>query len=207
MKKMFLAAVIGASALFTACGDDSSSASNSPTCTINKGSQVTITMTKDGQTEEIVYALDGDNLVITMGGESETTPAGGMTLDDIGDMADEMCYDFMTGAMDSKDAGPSKDDTPSSGDCFTLPEPNGESHQGCWYTSDANSVTEFEVTAVGLITRTWTVEDGKVMMSTDYNDGIDPFVEEEPGITSLDDALQEEKKGVCKKIKTELCAK
>ena len=207
MKKMFLAAVIGASALFTACGDDSSSAFNSPTCTINKGSQVTITMTKDGQTEEIVYALDGDNLVITMGGESETTPAGGMTLDDIGDMADEMCYDFMTGAMDSKDAGPSKDDTPSSGDCFTLPEPNGESHQGCWYTSDANSVTEFEVTAVGLITRTWTVEDGKVMMSTDYNDGIDPFVEEEPGITSLDDALQEEKEGVCKKIKTELCAK
>ena len=83
MKKMFLAAVIGASALFTACGDDSSSASSSPTCTINKGSQVTITMTKDG--------------------ESETTPAGGMTLDDVGNMADEMCYDFMTGAMDSKD--------------------------------------------------------------------------------------------------------
>lgn len=207
MKKMFLAAVIGASALFTACGDDSSSASNSPTCSVNKGSQVTITMTKDGQTEEIVYALDGDNLVMTMDGESETTPAGGMTLDDIGDMADEMCYDFMTSAKDSKDAGPAKDDTPADGDCFTPPEPNGESHQGCWYTSDANSVTEFEVTAVGLITRTWTVEDGKVMMSTDYNDGIDPFVEEEPGITSLDDALQEEKEGVCKKIKTELCAK
>ena len=109
MKKMFLAAVIGASVLFTACGDDSSSASNSPTCTINKGSQVTIT--KDGQTEEIVYALDGDNLVMTKDGESETTPAGGMTLDDIGDMADEMCYDFMTGAMDSKDDIPDKDDT------------------------------------------------------------------------------------------------
>lgn len=111
MKKMFLAAVIGASVLFTACGDDSSSASSSPTCTINKGSKVTITMTKDGQTEEIVYALDGDNLVMTKDGESETTPAGGMTLDDIGDMADQMCYDFMTGAMDSKDDTPAKDDT------------------------------------------------------------------------------------------------
>ena len=205
MKKMFLAAVIGASALFTACGDDSSSASNSPTCTINKGSQVTITMTKDGQTEEIVYALDGDNLVITMGGESETTPAGGMTLDDIGDMADEMCYDFMTSAKDSEDDTPAKDDTPSSGDCFTLPEPNGESHQGCWYTSDANSVTEFEVTAVGLITRTWTVEDGKVMVSTDYDDGNPPTIEEEPGMSSLEEAIEEAKDFNCKKIKTAMC--
>ena len=205
MKKMFLAAVIGASALFTACGDDSSSASNSPTCTINKGSQVTITMTKDGQTEEIVYALDGDNLVITMGGESETTPAGGMTLDDIGDMADEMCYDFMTGAKDSEDVTPAKDDTPSSGDCFTLPEPNGESHQGCWYTSDANSVTEFEVTAVGVITRTWTVDGGKVIKTTDYNDGNPPMVDEESSMSSLDDALAEEKDGICKKIKTAMC--
>lgn len=205
MKKMFLAAVIGASALFTACGDDSSSASNSPTCTINKGSKVTITMTKDGQTEEIVYALDGDNLVMTMDGESETTPAGGMTLDDIGDMADEMCYDFMTSAKDSEDDTPAKDDTPSSGDCFTLPEPNGESHQGCWYTSDANSVTEFEVTAVGLITRTWTVEDGKVVKTTQYDDGNPPLVDEESSMSSLDDALTEEKDGTCKKIKTAMC--
>lgn len=207
MKKMFLAAVIGASALFTACGDDSSSASNSPTCSVNKGSKVTITMSQDGKTGQIEYALDGDNLIITTDGEVETTSADGMTLDDIGTMAEGICEEFMKDAISGKDAGPSKDDTPSNGDCFTLPEPNGESHQGCWYTSDANSVTEFEVTAVGLITRTWTVEDGKVMMSTDYNDGIDPFVEEEPGITSLDDALQEEKEGVCKKIKTELCAK
>ena len=207
MKKMFLAAVIGASALFTACGDDSSSASNSPTCSVNKGSKVTITMSQDGKTGQIEYALDGDNLIITTDGEVETTSADGMTLDDIGTMAEGICEEFMKDAISGKDAGPAKDDTPADGDCFTPPEPNGESHQGCWYTSDANSVTEFEVTAVGLITRTWTVEDGKVMMSTDYNDGIDPFVEEEPGITSLDDALQEEKEGVCKKIKTELCAK
>ena len=133
---MFLAAVIGASALFTACGDDSSS---SPAAD-----------PQDTQTE--------------------------------------------------KDAG-----TPSSGDCFTLPEPNGESHQGCWYTSDANSVTEFEVTAVGLITRTWTVEGGKVMRTTDYDDGNAPSVEEESSMSSLDDALAEEKDGICKKIKTAMC--
>lgn len=90
-------------------------------------------------------------------------------------------------------------------DCFSLPEPNGESHQGCWYTSDETSVTEFEVTAVGLITRTWTVEGGKVMRTTDYDDGNAPSVEEESSMSSLDDALAEEKDGICKKIKTAMC--
>lgn len=136
MKKMFLAAVIGASALFIACGDDSSS---SPAAD-----------PQDTQTE--------------------------------------------------KDAG-----TPSSGDCFTLPEPNQTSYQGCWYTSDATSVTEFEVTAVGVITRTWTVDGGKVIKTTDYNDGNPPMVDEESSMSSLDDALNEEKDGTCKKIKTAMC--
>ena len=58
-----------------------------------------------------------------------------------------------------------------------MPEPNG-AYQGCWYTSDATAVTEFEVTAVGLITRTWTVEGGKVMKSTLYDDGNPPMVDE-----------------------------
>ena len=136
MKKLFLAAILGASALFIACGDDSSS---SPAA------------------------------------DPQETPT-------------------------EKDAG-----TPSGGDCFTLPEPNGESYQGCWYTSDATSVTEFEVTAVGLITRTWTVEGGKVMKTTDYNDGVDPMVDEESSMSSLEDALTEEKDGTCKKIKTAMC--
>ena len=134
MKKLFLAAVLGASALFTACGDDSSTSPN--------------TDPQDAQTE--------------------------------------------TGS-------------PSGGDCFTLPEPNQTSYQGCWYTSDAMSVTEFEVTAVGVITRTWTVEGEKVIKTTQYDDGNPPLVDEESSMTSLDDALAEEKDGTCKKIKTEMC--
>ena len=134
MKKLFLAAVLGASALFVACGDDSSTNTN--------------TDPQDTQTET---------------------------------------------------------DKPSGGDCFSLPEPNGESHQGCWYTSDETSVTEFEVTAVGLITRTWTLEDGKVVKTTDYNDGVEPLVDEESSMSSLEDALTEEKDGICKKIKTAMC--
>ena len=134
MKKLFLAAVLGASALFVACGDDSSTNTN--------------TDPQDTQTET---------------------------------------------------------DKPSGGDCFSLPEPNGESHQGCWYTSDESSVTEFEVTAVGLITRTWTLEDGKVVKTTDYNDGVEPLVDEESSMSSLEDALTEEKDGICKKIKTAMC--
>ena len=137
MKKLFLAAVLGASAFFAACSDDSSSS--------NKG-----TDPQDTQTEK-----DGGN--------------------------------------------------PSGGDCFTVPEPNGESHQGCWYTSDDTSVTEFEVTAVGTTTKTWTIKDGKVMVSTDYGDGNPPTVEEESSMSSLDDALTEEKDGICKKIS--LCKK
>ena len=134
MKKLFLAAVLGASALFVACGDDSSTNTN--------------TDPQDTQTET---------------------------------------------------------EKPSGGDCFSLPEPNGESHQGCWYTSDESSVTEFEVTAVGLITRTWALEDGKVVKTTDYNDGVEPLVDEESSMSSLEDALTEEKDGICKKIKTAMC--
>lgn len=133
MKKRFLAAVLGASALFIACGDDSSSSTN--------------TDSQDTQTE--------------------------------------------TGK-------------PSGSDCFTLPEPNG-AYQGCWYTSDETAVYEFEVTAVGLITRTWMVEDGKVIKSTLYDDGNPPLVDEELSMSSLEDALTEEKDGTCKKIKTAMC--
>ena len=135
MKKLFLAAVLGASALFTACGDDSSTSPN--------------TNPQDTPTE--------------------------------------------------KDSG-----TPSDGGCFTVPEPNG-AYQGCWYTSDATAVTEFEVTAVGVITRTWTVEGGKVIKTTQYDDGNPPLVDEESSMSSLDDALAEEKDGTCKKIKTAMC--
>jgi len=128
MKKIFLAAVIGASFLFTACGDDSSSSPNTDTQDVEK--------------------KDGDN--------------------------------------------PSKDNG------TVVPEPNGK-YQGCWYTSDATSVTEYEVTAVGKITRIWTIEDGKVMKSTDYNDGTEPMIDEEYSMSSLNDAIEMEK-GVCKKM-------
>jgi major membrane immunogen (membrane-anchored lipoprotein) len=131
MKKIFLAAVIGASFLFTACGDDSSSSPN----------------TEPGDTQD-VEKKDGDN--------------------------------------------PSKDNG------TVVPEPNGK-YQGCWYTSDATSVTEYEVTAVGKITRIWTIEDGKVMKSTDYNDGTEPMIDEEYSMSSLNDAIEMEK-GVCKKM-------
>ena len=129
MKKIFLAAVIGASFLFTACGDDSSSSPNTDTQDVEK---------KDG-------------------------------------------------------------DTPSKDNGTVIPEPNGTSHQGCWYTSDATSVTEYEVTAVGVITRIWTIEDGKVMKSTDYNDGTEPMVDEEYSMSSLEEVIADEKI-ICKKM-------
>ncbi|WP_295097639.1 hypothetical protein [uncultured Fibrobacter sp.] len=131
MKKLFLAAVLGASALFVACGDDSSTNTNT-----------------DPQTET---------------------------------------------------------DKPSGGDCFSLPEPNGESHQGCWYTSDATTATRFEVTAVGVITKTWTVEGGKVTKTTNYDDGNEPSIEDEPDLSSLEDAIEEARDYNCKKIKTAMC--
>ena len=137
MKKLFLAAAVGASVFFMACGDDSSSSNNGT----------------DPQ-------------------ESQTEKEGGNSSD---------------------------------GDCFTVPEPNGESPQGCWYTSDNSSVTEFEVTAVGVITRIWTVKDGKVIETIDYHDGNAPMVDDETGLSSLDEALTDEKEGICKKIKTEIC--
>ena len=132
MKKLFFAAVLGASVLFTACGDDSSSSPN--------------TDSKDSQDVE---KKDGND------------PA--------------------------KDGG------------TVIPEPNGTSHQGCWYTSDATSVTEYEVTAVGVITRIWTIEDDKVMKSTDYNDGNPPMVEEDSSMSSLEEVIADEKI-ICKKM-------
>lgn len=130
MKKLFLAAILSASALFVACGDDSSTSPNT-----------------DGDTQDVEQ-------------KGTDNPA--------------------------KDGG------------TVIPEPNGK-YQGCWYTSDATSVTEYEVTAVGKITRIWTIEGGKVMKSTDYNDGTEPMVEEELSMSSLADAIEEEK-GVCKKM-------
>jgi FKBP-type peptidyl-prolyl cis-trans isomerase 2 len=56
-----------------------------------------------------------------------------------------------------------------------------------------------------LITRTWTVEDGKVVKTTQDDDGNPPLVDEESSMSSLDDALTEEKDGTCKKIKTAMC--
>lgn len=130
MKKIFLAAIIGASALFIACGDDSSSSPN----------------TDSGDVQN-VEGQDVDN--------------------------------------SAKNNGK------------VVPEPNG-TYQGCWYTSDATSVTEYEVTAVGTIIRIWTIEDGMVMKSTIYDDE-DPMIDEERGVSSLDEVLADEKI-ICKKL-------
>ena len=130
MKKIFLAAIIGASVLFIACGDDSSSSPNT----------------------------------------------------DSGDVQDVKGQDV---------------DTPSKDNGNVVPEPNGK-YQGCWYTSDNESVTEYEVTAVGTITRIWTIEDGTVIKSTIYDDD-EPMIDEEFGMSSLDDALEMER-DICKKL-------
>ena len=61
------------------------------------------------------------------------------------------------------------------------------------------SVTEYEVTAVGVITRIWTIEDGKVMKSTEYDDGNPPMVEEDSSMSSLEEVIADEKI-ICKKM-------
>jgi hypothetical protein len=41
--------------------------------------------------------------------------------------------------------------------------------------------------------------------STLYDDGNPSMVDEESSMSSLDDALEEEKSGTCRKIKTAMC--
>ena len=91
----------------------------------------------------------------------------------------------------------------SSGECFTLPEPNG-TYQSCYYTYDDTSVTEYEITAVGVITRTWTVKNGIVYKTTDNNDGNEPSVDEERSMESLDEVRAMEKE-LRYKYKSKIC--
>ncbi len=60
-------------------------------------------------------------------------------------------------------------------------------------------MTEYEVTAVGVITRIWTIENNKVMKSTEYDDGNPPMIEEDSSMSSLEEVIADEKI-LCKKM-------
>ena len=97
MKKLMILAALGTAALFTACGDDSSS-SPSDCCTVSSDeTSVTQDWTFNGVTGKTVWKIDGDNVVMTMepapenGEATSTLPKGETTIESLKAAAQAQC--------------------------------------------------------------------------------------------------------------------
>lgn len=100
MKKLMLLAALGAAAIFTACGDDSSSAGGSdPKCEVKTGeNSATMVQTVPGYgTNETTWKLEGDKILITYSDFPDNNTeedAGELTADDLKKMAEAGCENF-----------------------------------------------------------------------------------------------------------------
>ena len=101
MKKLMLLAALGAAAIFTACGDDSSSDSGNGgeegSCKVTSDeTSVTMTTVAMGQTYKTIWKIEGEEVVMTQepaveGVEPTKTPAEGVTIDVLKASAEKSC--------------------------------------------------------------------------------------------------------------------
>ncbi len=100
MKKIMLVAALGVSALFTACGDDSSSAKGSDTsCSVDITDSSVTKVTVYGETTTETWLFRGDSIVYTLesddedlnGGEPSVMPKGDETVNSIKVREEKAC--------------------------------------------------------------------------------------------------------------------
>ncbi|WP_297701747.1 hypothetical protein [uncultured Fibrobacter sp.] len=97
MKKLMLLAALGAAAILTACGDDSSSGAAADGCSVTSDdTSVTMTTSALGYTSKTIWKIDGDNVVTTYdpapeGTEPITVPKGDQTIETLKASAEESC--------------------------------------------------------------------------------------------------------------------
>ena len=101
MKKLMLLAALGAAAIFTACGDDSSSNSggSEPKCEVKTGdNSATMVQTVPGYgSSETTWKIEGDKILITYSdfpAQNTEEDAGSLTADDLKKLAEEGCKNF-----------------------------------------------------------------------------------------------------------------
>lgn len=101
-----LLAALGAAAILTACGDDSSSGSASEGCSVTSDeTSVTQTTTLAGYTNKTTWKIDGDNIVMsydpapTEGENGMTYPKGDQTIETLKAAAEESCKVFESGEV------------------------------------------------------------------------------------------------------------
>lgn len=104
MKKLMILAALGTAALFTACGDDSSSGAPAEGCSVTSDeTSVTQTTTLAGYTNKTTWKIDGDNIVMSYdpapaeGENGMTYPKGEQTVETLKAAAEESCKIFEEG--------------------------------------------------------------------------------------------------------------
>ena len=114
---MILAA-LGTAALFTACGDDSSSGAASDECTVTSDeTSVTQTYTVLGETYKTIWKIEGEQVVMTQepaieGVEPTKTPAAGVTIESLKTSAEAMCKSMNEApAVEEEEAAPATTET------------------------------------------------------------------------------------------------
>jgi uncharacterized cupredoxin-like copper-binding protein len=101
MKKLMLLAALGAAAILTACGDDSSSGAPAEGCTVTSTeNSVTMTSSVAGYSSSTTWTIDGDNITISydpapaQGENGMTYPKGEQTIETLKADAQKVCDEF-----------------------------------------------------------------------------------------------------------------
>ena len=94
MKKLMLIAALGAAAIFTACGDDSSSGPSEGCSVSTSDNSVTVTMSMCGQSMSTTYTVTENGYKITTDGAPDQEIATPMTVDQLKEMGDSSCKAF-----------------------------------------------------------------------------------------------------------------
>ena len=105
MKKLMILAALGTAALFTACGDDSSSGAPAEGCSVTSTeNSVTMSSTVAGYSSSTTWTIDGDNITVSYdpapaeGENGMTYPKGEQTVETLKAAAEESCKAFEEGA-------------------------------------------------------------------------------------------------------------
>ena len=97
MKKLMIIAALGTAALFTACGDDSSSGPSEGCSVSANETSVTMTQTVAGYTGSTTWTIDGDNITVSYdpapaeGENGMTYPKGEQTIETLKAAAEQTC--------------------------------------------------------------------------------------------------------------------
>lgn len=96
MKKLMIIAALGTAALFTACGDDSSSSGPSESCEVSTTENSVKQEITFGETVTTTWTIDGDNITMTQeGGENASEPftyaKGDQTVESLKADAEKSC--------------------------------------------------------------------------------------------------------------------